>query len=97
MKWFEKAKWQFAQQPISPAPLAIFRMFFGAVMLFSIIRFLYNGWVADLYLKPDFHFSYYGFEWVQAFGPWGMYTLYALMILSSLSVAHWGCTTASEQ
>jgi hypothetical protein len=87
MKWFEKAKWQFAQQPISPAPLAIFRMFFGAVMLFSIIRFLYNGWVADLYLKPDFHFSYYGFEWVQAFGPWGMYTLYALMILSSLSVA----------
>lgn len=73
-------------QPVSPAPLAIFRMFFGAIMLFSIIRFVWNGWINDLYLQPDFHFSYYGFEWVQAFGPWGMYSLYFLMALSAICV-----------
>lgn len=87
MKRLDRAKWQFAQQPVSPAPLAIFRIFFGVMMLFSILRFLWNGWVQDLYIKPDFHFSYYGFEWVQAFGPWGMYTLYALMALSAILVA----------
>ena len=45
------------------ATLAGFRIFFGIMMIWSIIRFWYNGWIESLYLEPKFHFSYYGFEW----------------------------------
>ena len=42
--------------------LAFFRIGFGLLMCFSIIRFWSKGWIEELYLLPDFHFSYYGFE-----------------------------------
>lgn len=71
---------------MSTAPLAIFRIFFGGVMLASVIRFLMNGWVNSLYLKPDFHFSYYGFEWVEALHAEGMYGLFALMAISAVLI-----------
>lgn len=50
------------------APLAVFRIFFGLLMLVSIIRFAANGWIQKLYIEPEFFFSYYGFEWVQPLG-----------------------------
>ncbi|WP_428742698.1 HTTM domain-containing protein [Tenacibaculum sp.] len=65
------------------APLAIFRVFFGIMMFFSIIRFWYHGWIETLYLQPKFHFSYYGFEWVK---PLGNYT-YLLFIICGFSAA----------
>ncbi|MEX1212114.1 MAG: HTTM domain-containing protein [Balneolaceae bacterium] len=49
---------------VPAAPLALFRMLFGTLMLWSILRFVANGWVQSLYLDPSFHFSYYGFSWV---------------------------------
>lgn len=55
-------------------------------MLFSVLRFIFNGWVDSQYLAPKYHFSYYGFEWIQAPGPIGMYFLFALMVLSSIGI-----------
>lgn len=63
------------------APLAVFRIFFGVMMLGSIIRFWANGWIEKLYLEPQFFFSYYGFEWVK---PLGNYT-YLLFLICGLS------------
>lgn len=68
------------------APLVVFRIVFGAVMLVSAIRFVANGWVREMYLMPDFHFKYYGFEWVTAFDAVGMYVLFALMAISALCI-----------
>ena len=65
----------------SAAPLAVFRMFFGFLMLISIIRFWSKGWIHSLYIEPIFHFSYYGFESVK---PLGLYT-YALFIICAIS------------
>lgn len=65
------------------APLAVFRVFFGVMMLFGILRFWYHGWIEKLYVQPTFHFSYYGFEWIK---PIGNYT-YLLFIISGLSAA----------
>jgi hypothetical protein len=50
------------------APLAVFRIFFGLLMLVSIIRFAANGWIHKIYIEPGFFFSYYGFEWIQPLG-----------------------------
>jgi hypothetical protein len=63
------------------APLAVFRLLFGLMMLASSIRFWANGWIEKLYIAPKFHFTYYGFEWIQ---PFGIYT-YLLFIICGLS------------
>lgn len=58
------------------APLAIFRIVFGAIMSISMIRFLLNGWVFDLYVAPKMFFPYYGFEWVKPLPEFAMYALF---------------------
>ena len=63
------------------ATLAFFRLAFGLMMLFSIIRFASYGWIEKLYLKPLFHFTYYGFSWVK---PLGNYT-YLLFFICGLA------------
>ncbi len=68
------------------APLAAFRIFFGVMMLLSIIRFWSYGWVDKLYITPKFHFTYYGFEWVQPFGNY-TYLLFVICGLAALAVA----------
>lgn len=50
------------------APLAVFRIFFGLLMLFSLGRFYANGWIEKLYIQPKFFFSYDGFDWVKPLG-----------------------------
>ena len=68
------------------APLAVFRIGFGIMMFASIIRFWLNGWIEKLYILPEFHFSYYGFEWVKPLGDF-TYLLFIICGLSALFVA----------
>lgn len=68
------------------APLAVFRIFFGLMMVISIIRFWANGWIEKLYIEPTFFFSYYGFEWVKPLGDF-TYVLFILCGMSALAVA----------
>ncbi len=74
------------QQTISAAPLAVFRIVFGLMMLGSIIRFWAKGWIEELYIKPGFFFSYYGFEWVKPLSNY-TYLLFAICGVSALLVA----------
>jgi hypothetical protein len=55
-------------------------------MLVSIIRFAAKGWIYDLYILPDYYFTYYGFDWVKPLGEAGMYALFTVMGLASLFV-----------
>ena len=71
----------YINQNADAAPLAVFRICFGAIMLFGMIRFQYYDWIKQLYIDPDFHFKYLGFEWVQTLGE---YT-YLLFIICGLS------------
>ena len=68
------------------ATLAVFRILFGLMMIWGIIRFWYNGWIERLYLEPAFHFSYYGFEWVKPFGNW-TYLLFVICGIAALCIA----------
>ncbi len=65
----------------STATLAFFRLAFGLMMLLSLIRFASYGWIDKFYIQPEFHFSYYGFEWVK---PLGIYT-YALYVVAAIA------------
>ncbi len=77
---------QYLSKCTHAAPLAVMRIFFGILMLWSIVRFTAYGWIDKLYLQPQFHFSYWGFEWVK---PLGVYTYLIFFIcgLSALMVA----------
>lgn len=70
----------------SAATLAFFRLAFGLMMFLSMVRFASYGWIDKFYIKPVFHFTYYGFGWVK---PYGVYTYLAFIIcgLSALMVA----------
>jgi hypothetical protein len=70
----------------SAAPLAVFRFALGVMLLLSVIRFWSNGWIEDLYIKPLFYFSFYGFEFVKPLGEYS-YLLFAVCGFSSLMVA----------
>ena len=70
---------------IHPAPLAVFRMIFGLLMLIALIRFWTNGWIYSLYIEPDFHFKYYGFSWVKDLGNY-TYLLYSSCIIAVVGI-----------
>jgi len=70
----------------SAAPLAVYRMIFGALMCFSMIRFWYKGWIEELYLLPEFHFHYSLFPFIEVPGSW-TYALFFICGLSAFFVA----------
>ncbi|MFV8328191.1 HTTM domain-containing protein [Flavobacterium sp. ZS1P14] len=61
--------------------LAFFRLAFGFMMVLSLVRFVSYGWIDKFYVQPQFHFTYYGFEWIK---PLGNYT-YLLFFISGLA------------
>ncbi|WP_103067958.1 HTTM domain-containing protein [Aquimarina sediminis] len=72
---------EYLKKNTEAAPLAVFRIFFGFMMLLSILRFWSYGWIDKLYIQPKFFFSYYGFDYIR---PLGVYT-YAIFILCATS------------
>lgn len=78
---------QYVLKPVHAAPLAVFRMTFGLLMLASIIRFMAKGWVYSMYVKPQLFFPYYGFEWIKPFGETAMYAVFVLMAIAALCIA----------
>ena len=69
----------------SAAPLAVFRIIFGTMMLAGIIRFWALGWIDKLYIQPDFFFSYYGFEFVKPLGQ-GTYGIFFVCAISAIGI-----------
>ncbi len=72
--------------PQDAAGIAAFRILFGALMVFSVVRFWAYGWIDELYIAPTWHFSYYGFEWVKPWSGVGMYVHYGVMCVAALAV-----------
>ena len=72
---------------MSGASAAAFRIAFGLLGVVSVIRFAARGWIDELYIAPEHHFTYSGFWLVQPWPGWGMYAHFALLGLASLGVA----------
>ncbi len=72
--------------PVDIAPLVFFRIFFGAMMLYHVLSWVKKWWIDFFLIRPDFHLTYPGFEWVQPWpGNW-MYVHFALMGLASVGI-----------
>lgn len=70
--------------PIAPDSLAMFRVLFGALMVFATARFVSMGWVESILTQPGYHFTYTGFRWVEPLSSAPMYGVFLLMGLSAL-------------
>lgn len=82
----ETALKRYKRHQTHAAPLAVFRILFGMMMLGSVSRFWANGWIEQLYLEPTYFFSYTGFEWIKPLGIW-TYGLFLLCGLTAIGVA----------
>ncbi len=70
-------------RPTDTAALAAFRLVFGLVMATSLGRFLYYGWVDELFVTPRFRFKFWGFGWVEPLSsPWMHGLTWALLGLA---------------
>jgi vitamin K-dependent gamma-carboxylase len=76
-----------AQRPIDIASLAAFRIVFGLVMFGGIVRFLFTGWIEEMYGRPTFFFHYPGFDWVEPWSVTGMYVHYGVLAGLALAIA----------
>ena len=83
--WAERIS-EWLGKPVPIAPLATFRLVFGAVMVFSTLRYWYLGWIDAHFVNTQFTFKYYALNGVQLLPPEGMYLLHALMLLGALGV-----------
>ena len=73
-------------EPVDIASIAVFRMMFGAILFWEVWRFFDHGWIRRYYISPDFHFKYYGFEWVHPWpGDW-MYIHFVIVAVLALCV-----------
>ncbi|HZX13321.1 MAG TPA: HTTM domain-containing protein [Thermodesulfobacteriota bacterium] len=70
--------------PIDIASLVYFRIAFGGIMLWEVIRYFQYDRIKRYYLEPKFLFTYYGFDWVHPWPGDGLY--YHFLALGVLSL-----------
>ncbi len=71
---------------VDPRPLALFRMVFGAAMLYQMVHYMGSGLVESGLLAPKMLFKYEGFGWVQPFDKGTMHLLLMLLVISSAEI-----------
>lgn len=64
-----------------------FRIAFGSLMVWEVIRFWVSDKVSRYYIKPEFMFKYFGFEWVKPLPETLIYVLFFLMGIAALGIA----------
>ncbi|HKC12385.1 MAG TPA: HTTM domain-containing protein [Vicinamibacteria bacterium] len=73
--------------PVDAASLVCFRVAFGVVMAWEVIRYFRNGWIAADFIEPAFHFKYFGFGWVRPWPGAGMYVHFTALGIAALGIA----------
>jgi vitamin K-dependent gamma-carboxylase len=78
---------EWASTRVDAASLVLLRVFVGLLLFVSTLRFVARGWVDELLLAPNFHFHYWGFEWVTEPSPFVAYALFGVLAMASLMLA----------
>lgn len=76
-----------ARQPVDSASIALFRIAFGAIVLYEVARYFRHDWVHRYWEEPAFHFHYVGWGWVHPLPAPGMVLLWAVLGVAALGIA----------
>lgn len=71
--------------PVDIAPLIFFRITFGLLMILEVTGYTVVGLVRDNWVRPEVHFSYFGFDWVPGLGKW-TYGLVGVCLLAASGI-----------
>lgn len=71
---------------VSSLSLGVFRALYGAVMCFSLARFMLSGWIEELFVKPSFFFKYSWATWMPVWDPLGLYLHISITLIASFGV-----------
>lgn len=74
-------------RPVDAASLGTFRLLFGVLMVWEVIRYFQYDFIGRYYIEPRFHFTYELFPFVAPLPGQGMYWLFGAMGLFALGVA----------
>lgn len=76
----------YLNKPVSIAPLIFLRGAFAFMMIFSLLRFASKGWINELYIKPSYFFSYFGFDWLPHFGGAAVVFIFCITLLAAIGI-----------
>jgi vitamin K-dependent gamma-carboxylase len=76
-----------ANRPVDAASLAAFRIGFGLVMCFAMLRSVARGFVYTHFIQPHYFFHFWGLSWVRPLPGPLMYALFAVLALAALCIA----------
>jgi hypothetical protein len=69
--------------PVDIGLLVFFRIGFGGIMFWEMMRFCVHDWVKTHFIEPHMHFTYYGFDWIRPWPGIGMHIhVYVLAALA---------------
>jgi len=77
----------FLSAPVDAASLAVVRIVLGAMIAWDAVRFYQDGWIAEYYILPKWHFTYPYFHWLAPWPGVGMYVHYAAIAALGVLVA----------
>lgn len=72
--------------PVDIASLVVFRIAFGAIMLWEVVRYFQYDRIYYYFIAPEFFFTYQGFEWISPWPGMGMYVHFALLGMLSVFI-----------
>ena len=73
--------------PTDTASAVLLRIVVGLLMFWEMTRYYYNGWIRELYVKPQLYFQYEWFQWLRPLPEEAMYLLFASLAILSLMIA----------
>jgi hypothetical protein len=74
-------------KPVDGASLAAFRILFGVILFWEVLRYFEHGWIERYFITPTFHFTYPLFDFVKPWPGNGMYVHFAVMGVLALLIA----------
>jgi len=69
------------------APLATFRLIFGAILFFHVLSFFFNGLIVELFIEPSFFFHAANLTWLKPLPVAGMYTVFGILALLAFLIS----------
>lgn len=78
--------WHRLFAPVDIAPLVFFRVTFGLLMILEVAGYTIDGLVERNWVKPQMHFTYFGFEWVKPLPGIGTYFLIAVLLIAAIGI-----------
>lgn len=76
----------FISRPIDNSALVLFRVFYGFLVACEAFGAILTGWVKDVFITPQFTFTFIGFEFLQPLPGVGMYVYFFFMGICGLFI-----------